>query len=391
MDKKIQNNHQILYAKNFYRHSGNIIDDMKVICKLDCPSHDFYSPKFILKFMREQFNAWLDATPEVKKERGSKVAWEKDPIKAEIWSILIAYSVYIPMTCIGNYIKELPNYNVMPPQYNVKMPSIMHSVFKRSMSLEQLTEKAKEVLNMPMLEIMDKLADYLVSRYNFKKASAILEKYGIKINPEDLDNELWDGYSDLMNAHIKEVDGVEVVEEGSFTLITDHFIIGVDTRNIPNNTNEITVDLCPIKWEVTGDDVITENNYRKQFCDITSKVCAIAKGDAEYIARSTKDIDDVWNEAHEHIKDTIELENAIESSPKIYLDYWKNDGDEFRCFAQHTGDSPMMSGYGCFDTYVFNVDGKMRIIIAHTTIFDCACFEHELRNCGSCFVNDKME
>jgi hypothetical protein len=391
MNKKIQNNHQILYAKNFYRHSGDIIDDMKVICKLDCPNQDFYSPKFILKFMREQFNAWLDATPEVKKERGSKVAWENDPIKAEIWSILIAYSVYIPMTSIGGYIKELPNYNVMPPQYNVKMSSIMSNVFNKSMSVEQLTEKAKEVLNMPMLEIMDKLADNLVSKYNFKKSSAILEKYGIKITPEDLDNELWDGYSDLMNAHIKEVDGAEVVEEGSFTRITDHFIISIDTRNNPNNTNEITVDLCPIKWEITGDDVITETNYREEFCELASKVSAIAKGDAEYIACSTKDIDDVWTEVPEHVKDAIEVEDAIEHSPKIYLDYWESDGDEFRCFAQHTGDNPRMSGSGCFDTYIFNVDGKMRIILAHTTTFDCDCFEHELRNCGSCFINDKME
>ena len=149
--------------------------------------------------------------------------------------------------------------------------------------------------------------------------------------------------------------------------------------------------MCPIKWEVTGDDVITESNYREEFCELASKVSAIAKGDAEYIACSTKDIDDVWTEVPEHVKDAIEVEEAIEHSPKIYLDYWKSDGDEFRCFAHHTGDNPRMSGSGCFDTYIFNVDGKMRIILAHTTTFDCACFEHELRNCGSCFINDKME
>lgn len=73
MAKQIQNNHQILYAKNFYRHSGNLINDMKVICKLDCPSQDFYSPKFILNFMRKQFNAWLDATPEVKRSVGLRL------------------------------------------------------------------------------------------------------------------------------------------------------------------------------------------------------------------------------------------------------------------------------------------------------------------------------
>lgn len=391
MAKQIQNNHQILYAKNFYRHSGNLINDMKVICKLDCPSQDFYSPKFILNFMRKQFNAWLDATPDVKKERGSKVAWDDDPIRAEIWSILIAYQVYVPMTCIGGYIKELPNYNVMPPQYNTQMLSIMPTVFTKRMSVEDLTAKAKEVLNMPMLEIMDKLADDLVSKYDFKNASQILERYGIRVTPEYLDNELWDGYSDLMNDHIKDVDGVEVVDEGSFTRITEHFVISVDTRNKPGNTNEITVDLCPIHWEMTGDNVVTEANYKNELIEVSKKLSDIAKHDAEHIARVTENIDDVWSDVPGHLKEVVEVEDGIEHSTEIFIDYWKSDADEFKGFNTHTGDCSLMSGSGCFDTHIFNDNGKIKMVICHTTTFACACFEHELWNVGSCFISDKME
>ena len=74
--KEALNNHQILYAKNFYKHSGDIIRDMQNVCKLDCPKGNFSSLEKILNFMREQFINWLDVTPEVHKEVGSKVAWD---------------------------------------------------------------------------------------------------------------------------------------------------------------------------------------------------------------------------------------------------------------------------------------------------------------------------
>ena len=82
-----KNTHQILYAKNFYRQTGDIIADMRKVCKLDEPNWDFSSPKQILKFMRKQYVIWLENTPEVGKEVGSKVAWDDNPISAEMWSI----------------------------------------------------------------------------------------------------------------------------------------------------------------------------------------------------------------------------------------------------------------------------------------------------------------
>ena len=190
--KQPQITHQIFYAKEFYQHSGDIIKDMRKVCKLDMPSYDFSSPWQILKFMRKQYNIWLENNPKIQRDKSgdNKVAWESDPIKAEIWHILIAYSCYIPMTNIHGFIKGLPRYDVLKPQYNAGIYHFMDNVFDKSMTTEQLLEKTKEILNMSNTEIMDIMADILMKEFPFKKTSKLLSEFHEDVLPAELDDEL---------------------------------------------------------------------------------------------------------------------------------------------------------------------------------------------------------
>lgn len=386
---KPRNTHQILYAKNFYQHSGNIIADMRKICKLDQPEWDFSSPYQILKFMRNQYNIWLDNNPEINKERGSKVAWESDPIKAEIWSILGAYSIYIPFT--EKHIGGLPDYNVLKPQYNACFGFyIREEVFNRSMTVKQLTERAKEILNRPNVENMDIIADDACKRFNYKKASKILAMFGEQVSPEELDEELWDLYSELVGQNLDE-DGQ--LKETSYYAMSKHFTIRMAPEYKSGSSFSFDIEFVPVRrFEYVTEEVANLSNFRnlvvmaktKAAYDMYTEGCVSQI--SEVCKKLYEDEDSCWDDVPKHLTEEPDelLESIlddIDAPCKLWEKFNYSDVDAFDHFEKCDNKyHPRNGGCGCFSYYLYNDNGKVHVIIEFNTLFENSLVESELWN-----------
>lgn len=394
------NTHQIFYAKGFYAHSGNIIADMRKVCKLDNPSWDFSSPNQILKFMRKQYELWLDNSPEITKEKGSKVAWEDDPIKAEIWSILIAYSCYIPMTNIHGFIKGLPRYDVLKPQYNVGIYHFMDHIFEGCRTPEDCTNKVKEILNMTNTEIMDIIADRLMQDFKFNRAAKVLEYFGENVTAEELDDELWTGYSELVGYNLQE-DGTIV--ERYLHSKTKHFTLSISPKFGNNTTMDMDVNLVPYRWEVVSDEAITPENFREQYFKCCDKLIAVAKPDFTKISElcstvfneDSEQFQEYTWEAPKHLQqcEDIDDEYSVKGTAKDVLHGYIDDKYfgkrcSFEKFSELKEYECLGVSTGCFSSTICNDNGKMKITLEFHTLYETGCYDHSLHNYGSLIIDD---
>ena len=393
---KAYNTHQILYAKNFYAHSGDIIADMRKVCQLDNPNWNFTNPTQILKFMSKQYLIWLDNTTEVEKEEHPKVAWDNNPIRAEMWAILNAYGVFIPMTQIHNYIDALPRYDVLKPQYNV----IPHygsrdNVFTTKMTTEQLVEKAKEILNISNVDLIDILADECCQKFDYEKASKLLSEFGENVSADELSEELWDGYSYLVGMNLND-DGT--LPEKYYHTRTKHFSIEIRPMFKPNHTFEFEINLIPFTFEYTSKNIYTIDNILDEMVECIDIVIVkyMTSGAAKKIAAaSTKlynDNSELWDVPQHLVGDEWNLIDEMKDSCHLDKSSWEyyriTKENKWEQFEKATDEfSPSGFGGGCFRTDIYNVDGHMKVVVSFETLFDCAISEGKLWNTQSMFID----
>lgn len=380
-----RNTHQILYAKNFYQHSGDIIADMRKVCQLDEPNWDFSSPYQILKFMRNQFKIWLDNNPQISKESGEKVAWDSNPIRAEIWSILISYSVFIPM--ISKYINGLPRYDVIKPQYSATLSyNDSTAVFSKKMSVQECVDAAKTILGRTNLEILDIIADDAARRFNYKKAAKLLKEFGEDVTAKELDNELWDGYSQFIEEHLDENGNLP---EKDYLMVTKHFTVTMCPIFRPNTSFNFDIQLNPIRTEYISEDVVTLENIKElaMKCRNTCVDQLRENGSIDKISKVANDLfstdQTIWEEIPEHLT-RFDLEAHIRNCIDTDLSYWErfgyNDQNYFEGFSKWVGGDYGVSGGGCFTIYTFNENGHMKTMLVFDTLFECGADDKSLWN-----------
>lgn len=379
-----RNTHQILYAKNFYQHSGDIIADMRKVCQLDEPNWDFSSPYQILKFMRNQFKIWLDNNPQIGKELGEKVAWDSNPIRAEIWSILISYSVYIPM--ISKYINGLPRYDVIKPQYSATLSyNDSTAVFSKKMSVQECVDAAKTILGRTNLEILDIIADDAARRFNYKKAAKFLKEFGEEVTAQELDDELWDGYSQFIEEQLDENGNLP---ERDYLMVTKHFTVTMCPIFRPNTSFNFDINLNPIKTEYISEDVVTVENI-KELTMKSRNACVDQlreNGSIDKISQVSNKLyeekQNIW-EVPEHLT-TINLESKIRECIDVDLDNWKRFGYDnkkyYESFKKWADGNYGMTGTGCFNVYTFNEDKHLKTIVTFWTLFECSADDKSLWN-----------
>lgn len=124
-------NHVVLYAKNFYAHSDDVVEDLKNMVFLD---HGFRpeSEEELHSIITNDYKMWVKSLPNDESYRGvikecadselEKVAWADNGPVAEMWHILITYSSEIPLFS-GNF--KAPFYGTKEgitykPQYNIR-------------------------------------------------------------------------------------------------------------------------------------------------------------------------------------------------------------------------------------------------------------------------------
>ena len=380
---KPKNTHQVLYAKNLYQHTGDLIADMRKVCKLDQPDWNFSSPTQILKFMRQQYKIWLDNTPEVEKDLGAQVAWDDNPITAEMWCILSSYSSFIPMTMNHGYIQELPRYDVLKPQYNARMISMFDEVFTRKMTTEDLKKRADELLNMSSVEILDILADEIMRKFDFKKAAKIVNMFGGHVTPQDLDEELWNGYSDVIGYNLDEQGNLP---ERNYYKFTEHFEIEVLGMFKPNHTFGIEVHLTAAKMEYTHPVKVTEENFQDCVDQCVASIKTIYSGTFDKIV-------EVSQKLYEPNRNPYEVPCHVLNGPEQLKETFTEAADynstKFGRFNELKDEyASTYCAYGGFYVHLFNDNGYMRMVAAYNTLFECALHEHALYN--RCIVSEPM-
>ena len=96
-------NHVVLYAKNFYAHSDDVVEDLKNMVFLD---HGF-RPKTdeeLHNIITTDYKMWIKSLPnddsyrsvisEYKSGKLEKVAWSDDGPVAEMWHIHHSFSLF---------------------------------------------------------------------------------------------------------------------------------------------------------------------------------------------------------------------------------------------------------------------------------------------------------
>ena len=97
-------NHVVLYAKNWYRHTGDLVVDLAQMMRLDHPEKRILVKKEIYEQMMTDYREWIESIEDardrqykMKEFEGDDfgVRWEEDRQLSQMWAILISYSIYI--------------------------------------------------------------------------------------------------------------------------------------------------------------------------------------------------------------------------------------------------------------------------------------------------------
>lgn len=160
-------NNIVLYAKNWYRKSGDLLKDCKLYVGLDHPEIDTSSMTLeqMCSLMRDDYIRWVKSIgPEdnirtdvekFEEEIDNMVKWENDEFLAKMWHWLIDYETYIPDLFSG---LEHPVYDKergILPQRNL----ILYNPFKKLSSDatdKQLTKAAEQYFSQSRMDVLNR-------------------------------------------------------------------------------------------------------------------------------------------------------------------------------------------------------------------------------------------
>lgn len=256
--------HVILYAKNFYRHTNDIVKDMQSIMQLD--GHPFYTidtPEKVVDVMKSDFLKWINSIEDQDIREfylpwaDGSVRWA-DGAEARIYNMLIPYNgSLIPMDSIA---LDYPKYDKFHlPQFN-----LVEQLFTKNMSFDEMNAKAKSILDETHEDRMDRNMNNLIDSYNWENLiKAVKISYNEDLSEKELQDELWDLYSDFMEQNVDA--DTRIVKDGRYQLYSKHFMLNIDTRY---RTISIECNLVCHKskeYKIVGDSHFHIDNIKTLF------------------------------------------------------------------------------------------------------------------------------
>lgn len=167
-------NHVVLYAKNWYRHTGDVCKDLLQIIRLDHPDKNILTKKELHDQMMSDYEHWISSLPEGHSERDYLVnksrrddfgvRWESDEELSHIWSILISYSIFIKDF---DNVLQPPVYdfkNNLWPQFNCYPVNPFGAIPKGSPE-KAYTDAAKRYLSSSPIDVLK--TSFMSAKYNF--------------------------------------------------------------------------------------------------------------------------------------------------------------------------------------------------------------------------------
>lgn len=373
--------HVVLYAKNFYRHTGDVVKDMQRFMQLD--GHPFWSiktPEKVAKVMIADYIEWVNSLPEdfhheskerLLKEANETVSWD-DGVAGHIYRLLIIYSNYIPM--VGS-IMGYPIYDKYHlPQFNVK-----EHLFNENMSYDEMTKVAKDFLDETQESRYDRFMNNLLEKYDFEKVANIFNLLGDPVTAKELEDEMWDGYTEFMDEHSCE-DGT--MDSGYFDKFTKHFDLHFSTEDY--------------RIDITAEVIFNTKTYiiNKEFSDdAADEIFSIASTDTEFITdiiKSGNAINKVFasDGQWQHENEIDENRLTFDSISNTFISMTQSLKEEHtKKYLEKKKSTWFGTGYCKYLIKI--IDEKsfaLQIIFEH--VFACSIMESELW-CGGCFDDKK--
>ena len=371
-------NHVVLYAKNFYRHTKDVVKDMQSFMQLDGYRYfQINTPEKVVKCMRNDFIKFMNSVedPEerarLEKDIDGTVRWCDGP-EAHIWHYLIVYSgATIPI--VGSQI-GYPIYD----QYHLPQYGVRDIDFRRDDSYEVLMQKAKTFLDTTHEDRFDEYMNQLMDSYDFDTAAKIFNQLGDDITANGLADELWNDYTEFMDENLLEGGNIKGLYKHNNT---KHFSITYSTKNY-----RVDVDVHAI---LSSADYVVEkpaaqvDNFEPLICKLFEKAVADNKLIEDTIkARKTAnsifgaESIDKFGDMHLEKDHIIESFNSMCRSlieDTFTRDYLLEHG---RCGIET----------GCFKYTVTIEPDFVKLNIISTGLFSCSIMESDLKN-YSCFVH----
>lgn len=141
-------NNVVLYAKNFYVHSGDIIKDMMIMVQEDHPEIKIKDTEHLYQVMLDDYRNWWETSRPnyglLQNYEVPSVQWEDDTIKSTVYGILCRYSSYIKI-----YDSELkpPVYSERPgfqPQFRL---SKINDIFNGPKPMDECNDIVNKFFN----------------------------------------------------------------------------------------------------------------------------------------------------------------------------------------------------------------------------------------------------
>ena len=179
-------NNVVLYAKNWYVHTGDVFKDMQKHVLVDHPDADVSTEEKLCEIMVRDRNEWVDSITEYdginvehlkSKSDSFGVAWENNPYLAKIWACLCEYSSFI-----SNYFDDLepPFYDRergFIPQKNISTAyenPWLYSHLKNDATDKEYEDAAALFMSKSLEKIITELCQHAIFAFDYEKCSEIL-------------------------------------------------------------------------------------------------------------------------------------------------------------------------------------------------------------------------
>lgn len=146
-------NNVVLYSKNFYVHSDNLIEDMFNMVRADHPETEINSVDELISIMKSDHKDWFLHHFSDKDYNLYSVPWETDQTASIIYAILIDYNSYIRI--YGSGLKA-PVYSDKPGFYpQLNLSSQFKNIFEGLKTVDEFNEAINNLFNMSKSEHLD--------------------------------------------------------------------------------------------------------------------------------------------------------------------------------------------------------------------------------------------
>ena len=366
----------VLYAKNFYRHTDDVVKDMQRFMQMDGHSYkSINTPEKVWKVMRKDYLEWVNSLADMSnyadeyehllRDVDDVVRWA-DGIEAHIWHILIVYgNSYIPMNAQYLGYPKYDQYHM--PQFNIDI-----CLFDRTKSFDDWNKAAKDFLDVSQEDRCDEYMNILMEKYPFEELARIFNENGDRnITSEgELQDELWDLYTKFMDENTS---GDGSVTPGFFNLYSQHFYLRVNTEHggadfsveaiFTNATytipGKLSVDKVSILFKMAENDPYLLDDFER-FAKKTNEV---------FDNRGYHSIEEEHTKADYAIDVISSMRKEIEEN---YVGHYDN--------LVKNGKLGGGTGYFWFNVKVNEDNIELNVQMTH--IFDCSIMEQDLRTSG---------